>query len=47
MNFEDTIQKDPEWNNEPENEESKEKESEVNKYLDMLSLIISNISDSK
>ena len=48
MNFEDTIQKEFNWNNEPENEDSKEKDtSDVNKYLDMLSLIISNISDSE
>ncbi|OMJ87123.1 hypothetical protein SteCoe_11196 [Stentor coeruleus] len=46
INFEDTIQKDPLWENDEEGEESKNQESEVNKYLDMLSLIISNISDS-
>jgi cellulose synthase/poly-beta-1,6-N-acetylglucosamine synthase-like glycosyltransferase len=48
MNFEDTVQKEFDWNNEPENEDSKVKEeSDVNKYLDMLSLIISNISESE
>lgn len=47
MNFEDTVQKEFNWNNEPENEDSKDREeSDVNKYLDMLSLIISNISES-
>ena len=48
MNFEDTVQKEFNWNNEPENEDTQQKdESDVNKYLDMLSLIISNISESE
>lgn len=46
INFEDTIQGDLAWNNESENEEHKGNESDVNKYLDMLSLIISDISNS-
>lgn len=46
FNFEDSIQDDMLWNNEPENEDSKEMNSEDLRNLNELSLFISDVSSN-